>query len=270
MKAVCQRSGLGWMGLLAALVMGGTVFAQTAAISPEVSGSSVTLATVLQERMALVQERQALIAQGATQQQLRAWREQNASQFEALLQMAEELGVASALQPRPIVQSVNIPPNVSGTLRGFLIARASLANARAQIYNQLLQSLPANASQDQINAMRAQVSQTFQQQHAADLQLQTQRAQALAAASAAQPHPIPGPPAIPANATPQLQAFLTARNALAQARAQVWNEYLSADPATRQAAMQQWRQQNAGSIQQLLDLSQAVSSSTSIQEGQSQ
>ena len=84
------------------------------------------------------------------------------------------------------------------------------------------------------------------------------------------PRPVPGLAAIPPNATPQLQAYLTARNALVEARAQLWNQYLTADPATRQAAMQQWRQQNAARLEQLGELAQDLSNSTPNQEGNNQ
>jgi hypothetical protein len=67
-----------------------------------------------------------------------------------------------------------------------------------------------------------------------------------------------------------LQAFLVARNALASARAQLWNQYLTADPSVRQAAIQQWQQQNAAQIQQLSQLAQALSNPTSTQGAENQ
>jgi hypothetical protein len=67
-----------------------------------------------------------------------------------------------------------------------------------------------------------------------------------------------------------LQAYLVARNALASARAQLWNQYLTADPAVRRVAMQQWQQQNAAQIQQLSQLAQALSNSTSTQGPENQ
>jgi hypothetical protein len=288
MRADWNIRGICWMGLLAGLVMGGSVFAQTAGVSPQTSGSADTLTDPLtefqQQRQALFQQWQTLVSQGANDQQLQAWQQQNAPQFQALQQMAQALAAQSALEPMPLIQQVNIPPNasgipanasgipsnLSGTLGDFLTAQAGLANAYAQIHNQLLQALPSEVTQQQVTAMQQQEAQTFQQQNAADLQLQAQRAQALAAESASQPLPVPGPPVIPPGASPQLQAFLTARNALASDRAQLWNQYLTADPATRDAAMQQWQQQNAGSLQQLRALAQELSNSTATQEGTNQ
>jgi len=278
MSADCNISGGCWIGLLAGMLMGGVVFAQAGDISPQVSGSTAapapsalsTLQTYQQERQTLAQQQRTLISQGATRQQLQAWRQQNAAQFQALQQLAQSLSQASALQPMPVTRQANIPPNASATLADFLTTQASLENARAQIHNQLLQALPSGATQEQVSAMQQQERQIFQQQYAADLQLQAQQAQTLAAESASQPVPVPGPPVIPPNATPQLQAYLTERNALATSRAQLWNQYITADPAARQAAMQQWRQQNAGRLQQLRELLQESSNSTATQEGENQ
>jgi hypothetical protein len=270
MKADWHISGGCWMGLLAGLVMGGTVFAQTATIPTQTSGSSSTLQTYQQKLGSLLQERGELISQGATQQQLQTWREQNGPQFAALQQFVQSLAQESALQPLPLRLVANIPPNASGTFADFLIAQATLANSRAQIHNQLLQSLPQNPTREQINTMMQEEWQQFQQQHGADFQLQMQRVQALAAQSASQPLRVPGSAVIPPNASPQLQAFLRARNTLLTARAQLWNQYLTADSAARQVAMQQWREQNAGRLEQLRELAQELSNSTSNQEGETQ
>jgi len=268
-KAIFQRSSLGWIGLAWSLMVGGMVSAQTVENSPQPSGSSSTLQTYLQERQTLAQQWRALVAQGASQQQLQAWRQQNAAQFQAQRQLAQTLALASALQPMRVQAFVNIPPNASSTLTDFLTTQANLASARAQIHNQLLQQLPPSATQAQVNAMQQQVAQLMQQQYAGEFQLQAQRAQALAAAA-----PVPlrlvGPVHIPPDASPQLQAYLTARNAIATSRAQTWNQYATADPAMRQTAMQQWRQQNAAALQQLSQQVQSLSNPTPLQEGTSQ
>jgi hypothetical protein len=266
------------MELLAGSLLASAAFAQVTGNPVEVSGSSTStttttapsLQTYLQEQRALAREWRTLAAQGATQQQLAGWRQQNATQFQAQQQLAQTLCLESALQPALVIQQVNIPANTSGALADLLTTQAALASARAQIHNQLLQALPSAVTAQQVEAMRQQQAQIFQQQYAADLQLQTQRAQALAAESASQPLRVPGPPVFPPNATPQLQAFLIARNTLAIERAQLWNQYLTADPATRQAAIQQWRQQNAAQFQQLSQLARNISNSTATQEGISQ
>jgi len=274
MKAICKRFGGSWIGLLAALILTltfcGTAFAQTATTAPQASGSTGALAAFCQEQQSLAQQWQALVSQGATEQQVDAWRQQNAAQIAQLRQSAQALALASALQPMPLISGANIPPNASSTLKAFLMVRASLANARAQIHNQLLQSMPAGATQAQVSAMQQQEEQLFQQQHSADLRLQSQRAQTLAAEAASRPLPPPGPLNIPPNATPQLRAFLTTRNALVAAWAQTWNQNIRASPAARQAAIQQWQQQNAGSLQQLQEQTQNLSNPTQTQQEENQ
>jgi hypothetical protein len=262
MKAITTGFGPPWIGLLASFVMGAATFAQSGAVAPATTGTSITLDTFQQEQQALVQEWETLASQGATQDQQAAWYQQIAPRIQAQQQRADALGAASALQPLPTVTRANIPPGASQTLKNFLTTQALLANAHARLHNQLLQSLPSGATPDQISAIHQQEIQAFQQQHAADLTLQSQRAAALAAASASQPLPVPRPAAIPPNATPQWKAYLTARDALALGWVRNRNQYLTADPATRQAAIQQWQQQNAARLDQLRQLAQQLSNPT--------
>lgn len=168
------------------------------------------------------------------------------------------------------MQDFSVPANVSGTMADFLTTQATLANAQAQIHNELLATLPSSAPQQQVAAMFQQEQQLFWQQYGADVQLQSQRAQALAAESESQPIPTFEPADIPLDASPQLHAFLAARNALASDQSQVWNEYVNADPATRRAALMQWCQQNAARMEQLSQLTQDLSDSTTNQEGTNQ
>jgi hypothetical protein len=262
MKTSFHGKVRGWIGLMACLLRSNLLFAQTASVPVQTSGSSDTLQTFQQEWRALAHQWRALVSQGATRQQLKTWQLQNAPQFAAQQQLAQALSLPSALNPARVSQWVNIPASASPTLKDFLTARATLANARAQIHNQLFQSLPANPTQQQVSNMQQQEMQAFQQQEAGDIQLQVQRAQTLAAESASQAVRVPGAPMLPPNAPPQMQAFLTARNALARAHAQLQNQYLTATPAVRQAAMLQWQQQNAAALQQLSELAQNLSNST--------
>ncbi len=177
---------------------------------------------------------------------------------------------SAVLEPIRQVQRVIVPYGAPAAIQAFAEMQATLANARAQIHNQLLESLPAGASQQQIVAMEQQEQEIFHQQYAGDLQLQSERATALAAELESQPIRIPGPPAIPPGATPQVQAFLTSRNALAKEMAQLWNQYIDSTPAARQSAMDQWQQQNAGRLQQLSQLAASASNSTPNQQQQNQ
>jgi hypothetical protein len=220
-----------------------------------------------QEQFALAQAEQTLVAQGATQQQLDAWHQQNAAQFAAQQQRAEVISAASALQLIRTNRQPNIPPNASQTLSDFLTAQASLANARAQIHNQLVQQITASGQSvtpAQVSQMEQQEALTFQQQNASTLQLQAQRAQALASASVQTPLRTSPPLSLPPNASSQLQTFLTTQNQLMQQRIQLQNQYANAAPSVRQAAMQQWQQQNAGLIQQMQQQAQNLSQAATI------
>jgi hypothetical protein len=224
-----------------------------------ISQTQSTLQAFQQEQQALFQERQALIDQEATPEQLAAWQQQNSARFAAQQQLAQKMATASALQLMPTDMQPSIPPNASPTLRAFLTAQANQANARAQIHNQLLQTLPANASAAQVGQMQQQEMQLVHQQHAANSQLQAQRAETLASESAQTPLPALPPLQVPPNATPQLAAYLTQRYQLMQSQVQLSNQYASATPAVRQAALSQWQQQNAAAIQQMQQQAQALS-----------
>jgi hypothetical protein len=172
MKVILQKSSRRWIGLLGGLVMGGFVSAQAADISSQSAEPSDDLSAFVHEQRILANEISALVSQGATEQQLEAWQQQNAALIQAQRQEAQKLTAQSALQPGRVVRRVNVPRNASSTLKDFLITQAKLANARAQIHNQLLQTLPTEATQDQIIQMQQQEELIFEEQHAADLQLQ--------------------------------------------------------------------------------------------------
>ena len=207
----------------------------------------------------------ALAKSGAAPSQLQAWREKNAARLAAQQQRAQDLAATAALQPQPVVDQPNIPPGASPTLKDFLTTQAVLAKARAQIHNQLLDSLPEEVSDAQLDQMQQSEATLFRQQHAADLQLQQQRAQALAEESARQPMPVPPPLVIPPGTSQQLTAFLTAKDQLMRDQISFSNQYTSATPQVRSAALQQWREQNAGRFQQVQALAQGLSQTGSIQ-----
>jgi hypothetical protein len=65
-------------------------------------------------------------------------------------------------------------------------------------------------------------------------------------------------PNIPPNASPQLQDYLTARGQIMRDQIAFMNQHRTDDPAARQAAMQQWREQNTPRFQQVQQLAQAT------------
>ena len=233
-----------------------------------VSPVPANIAAYLQQQDTLSQQERALKAQGATQAQLLAWRQQNASLFAAQQQFAEAMGTTAALQLRPTNTQPNIPAAASQTLSDFLTTQAALGNAHAQIHNQIVQQAAASGQSltlAQISQMEQQQEQLFQQQHDSDLQLQVQRAQTLASVSAQAALPVPGSSVVPPNASPQLAAFLTARDQLAHDEIQFRNQYVTATAAVRDAAIQQWHQQNLARFQQLQHLAQSLASVNSAQ-----
>lgn len=212
--------------------------------------------------MALMQEEAALVAKGATPAQIEAWHQQNAARFAVQQQRAQDMAAQSSLEPMSAPGGPNIPANASQTLKDFLSTQVVLANARAQIHNQLLDAMPLDVTAEQISQMEQQARQLFEQQYGAQLQQQAQRAQTLAKESAPVAMPMPPPLQIPANATPQLAAYLTACDQLMREEIQVRNQHANAASSVTQAAVQQWRQQNAARFQQLQQLAQNLSTPT--------
>lgn len=196
-----------------------------------------------------MRERRALIAQGATAEQLAAWRQQNAARFSAQVQRANDMAAvsnaAAAVQPRPMITQVTVPEGASQEMADFLTTQADLQNRRAQLHN----------------AQTPNAAAVFQQQNSVEIAAQQQRAQDLGTQAASQPRPVPPPLVIPANTPPQLAAFLTLRDQLMRERIALWNQNLHATPEARQAALAQWQQQNASRLTQLQ--TSAVNLSTS-------
>jgi hypothetical protein len=207
------------------------------------------------ERQTLAGQFSALLANGATLDQIQAWRQQNAAQFASQRQQAQAIAASQPAQPISYITDVDLPANASQTMDDFLTARANLFNLRAQIHNQQLQ---ATGSVDD-----AAGSATFTQQNAAALQAQAQRAQALALEADRQPMVAPPPLVLPPNATANLTAFLTLRDQLMRAQIAVHNQNLQADASTRQAALLAWKQVNQGQFQQLQALAQNLNQPSS-------
>ena len=88
-------------------------------------------------------------------------------------------------------------------------------------------------------------------------------AQAEPAAPVIKPAQLTAQAAIPANATPQLAAFLTTRNQLMQNQVAFRKQHLNDDPAAWHTAMAQWRKQNVALLQQLQQQALALSQSDS-------
>jgi hypothetical protein len=148
-------------------------------------------------------------------------------------------------------RQTNIPPNASPEMKEFLQNQQTLQEKFAQLRSQNTNCTPY-----------PQLYAEFQQQNADLLKRQRELGQIIAQQRAKEPLQEPPPLQIPPNASPQLRAYLTARDQLMRDRIAFMNQHRTDDPATRQAAMQQWQQQNATRFQQLQQLAQAMAQNT--------
>jgi hypothetical protein len=213
------------------------------------------------EQQVLNKQRSTLVAQGATQLELQAWAEQNAARLAVQAQRAQAMTVISALQLHPTNLKPNLPKDASPTLVAFLSKQAALANLRAQLHNQLVQQAQASGKSLNfalVSQLTKEESQLFQQQNAADLALQAQRLTTLAAGGSRPAHQFLGPSVLPPDTPPSVAAYLTTRNQLLREQIQLSNQYASADAATREAAMEKWREANASLIALLQQQAQSI------------
>lgn len=217
----------------------------------QVDSPSSALQNFQQAQQALGESWNALVAQGATVEQVRAWQTQNATQLATLQQLAQQLATASAAasagQPMALISEVEVPEDATPEMASFLTTRADLWNRMAQLHNQQVPDAPL----------------VFRQQNGAEIQSLQQQAQVVAAQAAQVALPMPPPLQIPSNATPQMTSYLTAHDQLMRSQIELQNQYIGSDPAVKQAAMQQWYQQNAANVQQLQQLAQNLSTASS-------
>lgn len=142
---------------------------------------------------------------------------------------------------------VAIPANATPELREYLENRQTLIDKFSVLRSQTVNGAP-----------NPQAFAEFQQQNAAMLKRQDQLAQIIGQQRAMNPLPEPPPLKIPPDATPQLKAYLTARDKLMRDQVAFMNQHRADDPKAREADMRQWGQQNAVRFQQLRQLSQAA------------
>ena len=148
-----------------------------------------------------------------------------------------------ANNPTATVPTANIPANATPELKEFLQNRVALAAKMPQLSG---------------GATDTQAMTQFQQQNADLLKRQAQLAQIIAAQQAATPLPTPPPLQMPANASPQMQAFLKARYQLMCDDIAFNNSHRNDDP-TRLAALQLHQTQMAARNQQINQMAQSLS-----------
>lgn len=196
-----------------------------------------------QEQLSLAQSLHALVAQGATSQQIRAWQIQNNSRLRAQRERAVVMGTASASHPLPFITEITIPAGTPLQMEQILRNRATLANNFAQIHNQNLGTNSAGGTTD--------LSQ-FQQQNG-EL-IQSQAAQIHSFQPNLAPLSISRPLTFPANVTPPMRAYLTLRDQLIKEQMASWNKSPTLDANARGAAMLQWQQAHAADLKKLQQL----------------
>jgi hypothetical protein len=247
------------IGALGCLLLGGVAWGQTVApLHPPLSSQDETtqakMAAFRQQRQVLFAERQALVAQGATPQQVQAWRLRNATRFVALEQQAKDLAASQPQLSLSVNQKASIPANGSPQTKEFLQNQAALVQNFAQLHNQV-QAATSPATKRAALTLGLQQNQALWQRQAQLTQVLTQQGQ-MAPASVSAPLPIPP------NATPQMKVFLTANAQLVREQIQLRSQYATADSQVRETAMKQWRQQNAARLAQVDQLAQTLSTTT--------
>jgi len=161
---------------------------------------------------------------------------------------------ANAARPQyPFMPQANIPANATPEMKEFVQNRATLMEKMTRLRQQ---NPGTNGAPDPKLFVR------FQQDNADLLKRQKELSQIISQQQARNPIPTPPPLQLPPNASPQLKEYLTARDQLTRDQIAFMNQHRTDDPATRQTAMQQWRQQNTARIQQLQQEAQALSKTT--------
>jgi len=158
-------------------------------------------------------------------------------------------GRPNVAQGIPLILPASIPADASPEMKEFMQNRATLMQKMAELCKQ---NPNTNGAPD------PKIFAQFQQENKALLQRQRELAQTIGQQQAKNPLPTPAPLQIPPNTSPQMQAYLTARDQLMREQIAFMNQHRTDDSAMRQAAMQQWRQQNATRFQQLQQLAQTT------------
>lgn len=256
------RRGVGqnWIGAVRCLVAGIVLSASVSQASGQTTNAvsvnlppnaTPELTEFLQNRATLA----AAIAQVNTSdpQALAQFQQANATLLNRQKQLAPIIAQQQAQNnPIPTPPPLQMPPNASPQMQAYLTAWDQLARSRIAFKNQ-------NVTDDPATLQTAE--QQWRQQNAALIQQVQQLAQPVAQQVAQTPLPTPPPLQMPPNASPQMQSFLTVQDQLIRSQTAFNNQHLTDDPATRQVAEQQWRQQNASLIQQYHQLAQALPNS---------
>lgn len=212
---------------------------------PSTANSSPVFQEFQRERYALAVEREDLLKTGASFQQVVDWEKRNASRLSARRDQMQILAAESALEPREF-SPTSIPAGVSDSLKTLIGARAALADARAKIHNQLLETLPQEVTKEQVQQMQEKEQYLFRQRYKKEIQAMRQTIKALAGEQGRKQASVPSVLDLPQDISLETRKNLETRNQMASERAKLWNQLLDAPPATRE-----WVEQSTGHFKQM-------------------
>jgi hypothetical protein len=235
------------------------------------SSDYLTKETALwEQREALLQGLDDLIKKG-TPDELITWQQQNASQLASFAEQGKDL--SSTLSLPTVAQWAN-PPGASTELKEYLQNQATFANSFSVFHNQSLATSPTppitSGSSTTVPSIDDAVGQQVIQQNALLLSRKNELLAIITAQQAQNPTLLPPTLVLPLNASPQIQAYLTAKDQLTRDITQIQNQYRLSNPTVRNAALQQWQLTNAARIAQLNQLAQTLSQQTQSSGGTSE
>lgn len=228
-----------------------SVNAQSSTSSGSLTGPTQEILTAfLSTQATLWASRQQLMSQNPSIEEIQTWYQQHATELTAQQQRAQMIAAALPRHYLICVRPIYFPAGASQTVKDFLVAKSNLSNLRAQIYNQQLQST------GEVND--SQVEATFCTQNAGAVMQQVDRAQSLTREFTNRQNTMPPPLSLPANASPDLIAFLRLRDQVLRERIKIIKQHAADSSEVSSAALQQWDQQNRTRLQQMQQQAQVL------------
>jgi len=208
------------------------------------------MAEFLQNRATLTAKLAQLESKSSmTPEEVALFQQQNGDLLKRQAQLAQAMAQQEEKIAVPMPAPLQVPPEASPQIRAFMTARDQLAREEIAFRNQHLNDDPST----QETAL-----QQWHQQNAARFQEVQQLALSVSKQMSPTSLPLPPPLQFPPNASPELRAFLTARDQLVRDEIAFQNQHATDDEPTRTDAHEQWQKQNAARFQQLQQLAQAL------------
>ncbi len=233
---------------------------------PAAVAEDSTMERFLEERRALVEEREALYeayrdeSREVREAALREWRHDNRERFEELRALAETLArekeekasSAEALAERIAeAEEWEVPANLPEVQRELLEKRHALFIDRLKQQKEAA-NLPPEERREALLAWRESEAERFAEVHA------LAEAAAEEAAGRTPPLALPEEPDIPEGVSAEKQAFLEKRHHLMRERLEIYEAYAEAAEAERQAALLEWRHERREAFEELHRLAEEI------------